>query len=390
MKRILAALLLCVSLCAAASAQTGYWTLLLDDQPVPAELPPVQVAPEVLLVAGRSLAHRMSAEFAYDATQGTITISNKSTRVDMKEGDTGASVNGKRFVMPAAPRREAGTMLVPVPFVPQALGATVTWNHNARMAIIVSSGHHAPGTAPPVAAPSVPTLATQPQEPAPAQTTTAPPPGGGTLVPAKSGIGQDGMPVGLAGPFSAPPVFATPPPGGGTQTAPSTTTPWGPSPTTPSLPNVTGVDMGVRTVAVSGSMDSADSLKVTPTTSTDDVTRPDPAITGILIERRFDSLFTTYSVRYRVTNLGAAALRRVALVRLLVGSDKFNGMQIVQDIKLDSLEPGQSLDFEWTGDARSHPCLYGLTVKAEAQVLLSEGAADGSSSNNKRSTKISH
>jgi len=381
MKRLaIAAMLFLLTLAPVMPQAGGFWTVMLDDQPVPAELPPVEAGKNLLLVSARSLCHRMNADYQYDTNTGQIIISNAGARVKMKEGSTQASVGDRGVTLAVAPRKENGAMLVPFPFVAEALGARVTFNDSARLAVITSSAASQTAAVPPAQAPPVsgaPSQAIGPQQASyeiqshqqnPVLSTHGTS-GGAMVIPGKSGLGQMGNMGAFSSPWMMPADYTL------TRTDNRGS----------SAVNADKDPQSWMQVVHGGSMDELGA-------STGKVSGPDPALTGLLIERRFESLFSSYAIRYRVTNIGSTAVRRRMMVRLLVGGNGGGpgGMMIVGDHTLEALDPGQSMDYEWMGNSRSMPFLNGTTVRAEARIMLGDGEYDSTSSNNTRKASLSH
>lgn len=412
MKRLIAVLLM---LCAALPGfgVSQYWTITLDNQPLAAELPPIPAGNDALLVTARSMCQALRATYDYDATSGRIRVTRNGTVVEMAENLPQATVNGRVVHMPVAPRKEAGAMMVPVPFLSDLLGCRADMNASTRTLALTSNATAAASTATQASAaqgedtqnrkavPSaIPWLAT------------------GQLPP-NTGFSQTGnipqMPTVMVQPV---PVNATQ----AMQQIPSIRGSGATLPTIDStgvtLPASSGVQLppnaygppdmrvaaGERRTApttydnpyVDNSVNAAGKMDYLPSSATDAIgepyenkdPHPDPAITGLTVERRYDQFVDCYVVRYRVTNLGPVATDRPMLVRLMVGGR--GQMQIMQDVKVDRLDPNQSLNFEWAGDARMYPSLYDIAVRAQAKVVLDDQATDGNKGNNARTVRLSY
>jgi hypothetical protein len=66
-----------------------------------------------------------------------IVISKDKTTIELKIGESQATINGKALVLPCSVIREDGVVMAPVRIIAEALGATVSWNdanHNVSIA----------------------------------------------------------------------------------------------------------------------------------------------------------------------------------------------------------------------------------------------------------------
>lgn len=477
MKRLI--VLLVVLLGALPAFGASYWTLDLDGQLVPAEMPPVPVGEGTFLVSARSLCQAMKATYDYNGANGQIRISRSGTVVELAEGAPTARINGREVRMPVPARRESGIVTIPVPFISQALGFRSQVNAQTMTVSLTGGTPSVPGQV---------ASSTPPAQDVASQTTAERITG--LVSPANASAAQKAMPSALpwlaaggipgaspfpgpAGPQSLPaatvpalplttyasPYAAatTPPSPYSAAGAAGTSAMQPPSPyatamspytsaaqplssyatNTLSMPYATPpalavesaqrpaagastgfvqlpgdayqtnyrVDPGTRArstgatfvpynvsaeVTTQGSMDfvPAETDVIAMAQNVDEEPKPDPAITGLTIERRYDQFVTSYTVRYRVSNLGQLPTDRPLTLRLLVGGK--GNLQIMQDIKIDRLESLQSLSFDWFGDARSYPALHDLAVRAQAKVILDEQAIDRLPGNNARSVRMSY
>lgn len=458
---------------AGAPATTGGWTVTLDDQPLAAERPPIPASIDTLLVSARSVFQALGAQLQVDPS-GRIQVTRSGLTLVMHEGQTTAELNGNRTKVPVAPRREGGTLMVPLPFVAQALGYGARWDYQARALAMktMSSG----GSPPPAATASVraaaypstlgaalPTLQNPTGGTFPPTTASVPPVTTGSTpssfpgMPPGMAIGYPGAtPASVGYPTAAPPSPSAYPgssvpsgyPSGtipmeagmpATMTIPPATTPpqmatttqsfpsSEPAPATPALPsmqmgpisppggaealwkdnntyNPTRNTSGMANPpmpansSIAGTMDPVvpsapdgwfDPSAIERNDGPDN--RPDASLTGLTLERLFVSMFSTYRVRYRLGNVGKGPVESPVIIRLFVGSERMGGgMQAVQDVKVDRLNPGEFRDFEWIGDSVKHPFLNNMVIRAKAVLIQQDDTPDGSSSNNSRSVVISY
>jgi hypothetical protein len=414
MKRMLVILLLVTLVAPAGPAgATDYWTLVLDNQPVAAELPPVPVGPDALLVTARSLCQALRATCDVDPS-GRIRVTRNATVIEMTENLAEARVNGQTVRMPAAPRHESGALMLPVPFVAELLGCRAEWNRSALTLSLTSNATAAGSTAPSAVAGDASTTQGRKTVPSalPWLASGQLPPNGGfpqnASIPQMPTVSTQAVP--LAGVSALPAIGSQPmptlPPDGGPQlptigyTLPASS---GVAlPATAYEPDMR-VSSGERTVSseiqnpwLDNSVNVAGKMDFLPSDDRDAIgepydpeePRPDPAITGLTVERRYDQFVNAYVIRYRVTNLGSLATDKPMLVRLLVGGR--GRLQIVQDVKVDRLTPHQSLSFEWSGDAHAVSGLYDMVVRAQARVMLDDGALDSNKDNNSRSVRLAY
>lgn len=410
MKRLIA--LLVVLLGALPAFGASYWTLNLDDQPLPAEMPPIAVGQNTLLVSARSLCQALRATYDQDAASGRIRISRSGTVVELQEGVAQARVNGREVRMPVAAKRESGLMMLPVPFIAEVLGYRASVDASAMVMTLSSSGAGATFAAAPDAGGE-----------APPPSLTGAPPSQSALPSALPWLANGQLPTAtpLQAPTALPPVSAAVP-------AMTATPAMTASAQMTSMPSVetgqrmtTGgsagyvqlpgdvyqasyrVDPGTRArtealatfstpydyredVTTTGSMDYVPVEKALEVNGEVETPSPDPAVSGLTLERRYDQFVTAYTVRYRITNIGTLPTDRPLMLRLLIGGR--GALQIMQDIKIERLDSMQSLSFEWSGDARSYPALHDMVVRAQAKVMLDDSAIDRNTSNNVRSVRM--
>ncbi len=87
----------------------------------------------------------IDADCKYDSKKGTLTISKYGNTIKMTLGSKKATVNGKAYTLPVAPRRIKYTntnkikVLVPSRFVAENLGLTYTWHSSTKTIAIVKN-----------------------------------------------------------------------------------------------------------------------------------------------------------------------------------------------------------------------------------------------------------
>ncbi len=69
-------------------------------------------------------------------TDKIVTVKKGPNTLRLTLNDTKADLNGKQLVMPQAPTMVAGEVMVPLRFISEAFGATVTWEQNSQTAAV--------------------------------------------------------------------------------------------------------------------------------------------------------------------------------------------------------------------------------------------------------------
>ncbi|MGE5577313.1 MAG: stalk domain-containing protein [Syntrophothermus sp.] len=85
----------------------------------------------------RLIAEGLGAEVVWDATTETVTVTGPGrSAVRLEVGKSSATINGRDVYLDTPPRVVAGSTFVPVRFLAEALGASVTWDGDSRRVII--------------------------------------------------------------------------------------------------------------------------------------------------------------------------------------------------------------------------------------------------------------
>jgi hypothetical protein len=135
------AVALSAGLVSAAAAQTSapYVKVLVDGSPVAFDRPPV-IANGRVLVPLRGVFERLGATVVWDAASQTVLAQRGATNISLKISSPQAFVNGQAQFLDMPAMLIGGRTMVPLRFVSQSLGATVSWNATSSTVLISSRG----------------------------------------------------------------------------------------------------------------------------------------------------------------------------------------------------------------------------------------------------------
>ncbi|WP_084591285.1 copper amine oxidase N-terminal domain-containing protein [Ureibacillus sinduriensis] len=91
------------------------------------------------LVPLRSIFEELGATVKFDQNSKTVTATKGTTTVSLKIGSKSTKVNGKTLSIDVPAQVIKGKMFVPLRFISESLGATVSWNKQYGTAIIEST-----------------------------------------------------------------------------------------------------------------------------------------------------------------------------------------------------------------------------------------------------------
>lgn len=94
----------------------------------------------VTLVPLRGVFETLGATVSWNAKDKTITAKNSTKTVWLKVGSKKAKINGQALTVSVAPIIKSGTTLVPLRFISEALGATVSWDQDLYEVEIYAKG----------------------------------------------------------------------------------------------------------------------------------------------------------------------------------------------------------------------------------------------------------
>ncbi|MFM9873896.1 MAG: copper amine oxidase N-terminal domain-containing protein [Fimbriimonadaceae bacterium] len=104
------------------------------------------------LVPIRGIFEKIGAKVDYDSKTSTVMAYKPGIEIVLKIGSTKALVNNKEVYVPLAAQIVSGSTMVPLRFLSESLGATVSWDEAAYWVNIYVPQHEddlKPGTPPP-------------------------------------------------------------------------------------------------------------------------------------------------------------------------------------------------------------------------------------------------
>lgn len=104
------------------------------------EEPSFEVAPFIregsTLVPFRAIAEALKAEVSWNSEERSVTVTRDGITVKLLIDSTTATVNGREVQLEVAARIEAGSTVVPVRFISEALKADVQWEGETQSVVI--------------------------------------------------------------------------------------------------------------------------------------------------------------------------------------------------------------------------------------------------------------
>lgn len=113
----------------------------LNGQPLNTSVAPIQRNGRTL-VPMRDIFEALGATVSYDALTKGISAERATTKIAMQLGNSTALLNGQRVILDEPAQSFQGRTLVPLRFVSEAMGATVSYDASRRIVMI---GNGAPG-----------------------------------------------------------------------------------------------------------------------------------------------------------------------------------------------------------------------------------------------------
>ena len=107
-----------------------------------------------VMVPLRGVLEQMGAFVGWDSTTRTVFAQKSGTDVQLPIGSRTATVNGRTVTLDVPAQIVAGSTMVPLRFLSEALGSEVAWDGATRTVMITTTSSTAPPIAPPIAPPS--------------------------------------------------------------------------------------------------------------------------------------------------------------------------------------------------------------------------------------------
>jgi hypothetical protein len=120
-------------------------TVLVDSKPVEFKTAQPQVVTGTTMVPLRGIFEAIGAYVEYDEVNHRISAHRNNESVDLLLGSRIAKKNGAEIMMEVKPQVIAGTTMVPLRFIAEALGAKVEFD-KANNQILVTTEHDALGS----------------------------------------------------------------------------------------------------------------------------------------------------------------------------------------------------------------------------------------------------
>ena len=124
------------------ASSTQQISVLVNGQPVAFSGAPPQEIHDAVMVPLRGVLTQMGASVSYDQPTHTVHVQEGTTAISLPIGSATATVNGKPQILSQPAVAIAGTTLVPLRFVSEALGAYVEWNAATETVRIVTPSAH--------------------------------------------------------------------------------------------------------------------------------------------------------------------------------------------------------------------------------------------------------
>lgn len=93
---------------------------------------------DTTLVGFRSVLEALGAEVDWDEATKTVTASKDGTTIKLVIGDKTAYVNGEAAELLQAPEIEENSTMIPIRFISEQLGMTVSWDQSTRLITVTS------------------------------------------------------------------------------------------------------------------------------------------------------------------------------------------------------------------------------------------------------------
>lgn len=106
-------------------------TVLVDGRQLFFEVPPV-IEQGRVMVPIRGIAEALGADVGWESSTKTLELSQGDTTIKLQIGNTQALKNNQRLMLDTVPRIVQNRTLVPLRFISEAFGASVSWDGAAQ------------------------------------------------------------------------------------------------------------------------------------------------------------------------------------------------------------------------------------------------------------------
>lgn len=114
-------------------------SLVIDNQYIQCDVPPIAVNGRTL-VPVRALFEYLDARVTWDDILGQVLITSETAVIILNLESNIASVNGNSVTLDAAPVVINGRTLVPIRFISETLGYSISWDGSSRTVYVMTSG----------------------------------------------------------------------------------------------------------------------------------------------------------------------------------------------------------------------------------------------------------
>ncbi|MNO45012.1 N-acetylmuramoyl-L-alanine amidase LytC precursor [compost metagenome] len=99
---------------------------------------PVENVNNSIMVPLRMIAENLGYKVDWDQKSKTVTIEQQGKTIKLVVDQTAASVDDKSVILTTAPLLRSGTTLVPIRFIGEQFGLTVTWDNTAKVVNLIT------------------------------------------------------------------------------------------------------------------------------------------------------------------------------------------------------------------------------------------------------------
>lgn len=110
-----------------ASASSSTIQIFLDGKKIVPDVPPL-IQQDTTLVPLRTIAEQLGADVSWNQKEQKVTVQNNDKSIELFIGKTTAAVNGSSYLLQTAPVLVQSTTMLPLRFVSEQLGMTVSWD----------------------------------------------------------------------------------------------------------------------------------------------------------------------------------------------------------------------------------------------------------------------